>query len=247
MAVTSRSLGSVPVNGGQDALDISLILRRREALGLSQRALGRILGVSALTIHTLERDGRAHGGLTVAFLISLADALGVGLLELFACHSTGTEPAAPDDVKLEAALLDDHSPKLVHKASLAKAFGWTSKRVDNAAGELAKRLAPTGLNLHTLSGIGVGLRARHAVIEDVERRTLGQAEAARGGMKLAHARLLRRVIAGEIDQEWRRSANQNGRMALDGLRKRGLVRDLNGHAVLSPETADSLFMLEDNL
>ena len=65
------------------------VLRRRQELGLTQKALAESIGIGQANIAQLEHGGR---NLTIRTLCTLANALDTTLAELV----SGAPPAAPD-------------------------------------------------------------------------------------------------------------------------------------------------------
>jgi transcriptional regulator with XRE-family HTH domain len=157
-------------------LNSDRIRQRREELGLSQRALERALGLAGNTLNKIEDTQRDHGELPFRVLVALAEALALHPSELFA-HTNSTADGEPP-CKLLAALLENEAPPLTSKEALAKGFGWTLDDTHDAIAAADEALQGSGLRLHVLPGVGIGVRADTTVLDEAERQRLARPDSA---------------------------------------------------------------------
>lgn len=192
-------------------LNAPLLVARRERLGLTERELALQTGVSITTIRSMERS-KNHAELRVRFLIRLSAALGIHPTELFNPQLTqAPQPPTTDDAKLEALL---HQHKAVaHRTSILKTLNWTPERLRAAEERLEARLHGTGTWLQRHWGLAIWPTAHY--VSDEERKMLARHESARRTIDTGQARLLRRLIAGELDSTWLRGAG-NAELVLRG-------------------------------
>ena len=174
-------------------LDANLIRRRRAALGLSERDLGKRLGVTGFTINALER-GANHDDLPAGLIGALAEALALTPNELFNTP-TGTRTAdATSDVAAIGALLAGDG-RLVPTAALGEVLDWAGERVTVALEELAAQLPVVGQRLHRL-GNDVSIVAAAAPPARLER--LSRRVMAARGLNTQQAQLLYRAWHGQL-------------------------------------------------
>lgn len=214
---------------GAPRIDSGLVRRRRTELALSLRALAAATGVAAPQLVALEH-GRNHPDLTLGFLHRLADALALDITDLL--RNPTPEPARDDptsetptsedfDLERDAATVGSvlHATGVLTPiATLADVLGWPDERTNRALDTLAARLDAAGLRLHRLLGRVSISRAMDAVDSEQLARAL-RAHLARDGINLAEARMLRRVISGDVPRE---PTNPEG-VALGVLVNAGLI------------------------
>jgi hypothetical protein len=100
-------------------------------------------------------------------------------------------------------------------------------------------LEGTGQRLH-LNPQGYALRPREALLSDGEIERLARGRAARSGMRIPEARLLKLAVDGMLDRAWEASATESDRIWLASLlRQRLLVRREDGYRP-TRELAESL-------
>lgn len=175
-------------------LDTARIHQRRHELGLSQRAVGRQLGVSSSTIARIE-DGSNHDDLPLRLVSGLADLLALDMAELFSW------PAADEgndgDVERVGALLSS-AERPVATSVLSDALGTALSETEGLLRALDHALRSTGLRLHTGPD-------GSAIVPDIARRDAERLERLLRGQHAAHglnsldAVLLARAHAGTLD------------------------------------------------
>ena len=141
-------------------LDGNAIRQTRLDLGLSQRTLAKVVGLSPSAVVKLEADQTGPSSeITLPMLQRLVDTLGVPLSGLLTDDTpTGPNPdrahapdARPDDpAALGAVLL--HAHVNTPKPDLADSLGWTLDRLRLAARALDHDLRPLGMHVHDLRG-----------------------------------------------------------------------------------------------
>lgn len=96
-------------------IDGDVLLARRTDRGLSQRQLGKLVGVNGMTIHRIEH-GSDSSELPLAVLGRLADALDVdaGAL-LLGRRDAGSAAAAPPPSDLDLTPLDRNAARLLRR------------------------------------------------------------------------------------------------------------------------------------
>jgi transcriptional regulator with XRE-family HTH domain len=176
------------------ALNGALVHTRRVAAGLSARALADRVGVHTDVIWAIEEgDARRLEQLSVVTLVSLADSLDLHPGQLFVDADVPPPvPPMPDDVMLEAALLELGTS--VTCEDLASAFGWPLARIDRALAALRQRLASSGVRLHPI-GLNRYLLApnRRALTSD-QWIQLGQSRSGHASLTLEAATALYQII-----------------------------------------------------
>ncbi len=128
-------------------LNGALVHARRVAAGLTVLALADHGGVHADVIWAIEEgNDRQLDQLPVVTIVTLAQSLDLRPSELFADQDAVPTRPAPDDVAIEAALLQHGAT--VTCEQLALAFGWPLARLERALAALHQRPRPTGARLH---------------------------------------------------------------------------------------------------
>jgi transcriptional regulator with XRE-family HTH domain len=167
----------------------------RASAGLTVAVLADRVGVHADVIWAIEAgDERQLDQLSVATLVSLANSLDLRPSQLFAeTEVASTAPPTPDDIILEAALLEHGAT--VTCQDLALAFGWPLARVERTLAALDQRLRPTGARLHP---VGMDRYAvapnRHALTAE-QWIEVGQARSAHTPLTMETATALYQIIA----------------------------------------------------
>lgn len=227
-------------------LDPDRVRQARQELGLSQRALGKRLGVSLTVIRDLEL-GRGQSGYGMSLLGRLADVLGRDIRTLLAPQGDETDSetacatvAGSDSAVLAAALMSAGRP--LSRTGVAKALGWTLDRTHAAFTALRGDLAGTGLRLQTVGGCNLwAVRPADELLSERQRGGLAGAVNVAWGLKLDEARLLHRIATSRLERsEWDRRATNNDRVSLATLRKRGLITTAGEYYALTPPVAYSL-------
>lgn len=217
-------------------LDGEKTRRRRKSLGLSERKLGREVGVDGSAIHNLERD-RNTGELAFAVIDRLLTVLGVTLDDL-----RPDDPVLPegDDVAVVGALLA-HEDTLTPVSVIAEVLDWDLARVEAALDELDTRLVVTGQRVHRL---GLDVKVVSAVapaslVQDLARRSL-----ARRGVNICYARIVHQAMTSRLP----RAPNNAEKVAIAAMVNAGILTDAAGDRgevpVLSEDTRFSLMLDE---
>jgi len=210
-------------------IDCRRLRERRLAAGLSQRQLGKALGVDAVLIMRLER-GESHDSLPLHRLTALGRALGVSPASLLADGSGAPEPAGLEDDARQLCALLAELDKMVGRDELAEALNWPLSRVNDATRALSNRLHDSGLKLQ--STWGLRLRGAAELVDADTLATVERAGAARRGLSLSTAALLRRAALGELDERWAQRASNPERVTLATLLRMGLIeRSGSGYQV----------------
>ena len=221
-------------------LDTELLVERRLAQGLSQAALAKELGLpSTQTVVGLER-GTNHERLTLHQLARLAIVLGVHPAELFAKPTSGAKPTA-DSLKVEEALAN--LKKKIHPEDLARGFGWTLKRTNQAFRDLRGQRASAGERVHYSGGRWGFTPGRAAVTSDQLAR-LERACTTRDHLSVSQARVLLAVARDRVDGRWMADASEDQRIAIAKLLRLRWIEEERGgfrlesavRANLSPPT-----------
>ena len=179
------------MNDREPHLDTELIFERRVSLGLSAIDLASRLGVSTVTVRSLE-TGRNHDRLTLHFLARLAETLGLRPVDLLA-HSRDEElEPAERDVKAEAALA--LIGRKISPTDLSLAFGWTLDETHGACRLTPKPADSTGIRVHYTGG-RYGLAPARGVLSPAEIRALERACVRRRRLGVPEAGVLRRIFA----------------------------------------------------
>lgn len=209
-------------------LEADELVRLRHAAGLSQRALGRTIGVSGNLINRLE-GGAADTNLTLHQLHRIAETLGTTPRALLHRRPTDTPIAYPDAARAAAALAD--SPSMVSTEELALTLSWDLVRARRALLHLRRALQGTGLALRR-SPNGFKLTADADSLSPEERRRLQRARIKRHGLRLNEAALLRVIATTHIGPRWEARARNSDRVAIAALLKAGYVtRTRHGYAI----------------
>lgn len=174
-------------------LNGDLIRRARLARRLSQRIVAGNAQMSPAQLQKLESSGRCER-LTLAALFKLAETLSVEPATLLQ-HPSAGETSGPDDVVVEAALAS--IGKAVNRDDIAWALGWELGRVDDALLVLASRLQGTGQRLALAKFGWYRLTPAEGALSKAATANLRRAAIAEYGIKLNHARILRRLAQGE--------------------------------------------------
>lgn len=198
-------------------LDAGLIRRRRGELGLSQRALGRRLGVSSLTVGRIE-SGDNGEELTLRMLGRLAEALALDPRDLIA-DTPAPAPAAPSAALSSVGSLLAAADGPVAEATLTDALGITAADTDRLLAELDAALRPVGLRLHRHERhASIVSSAADRDVDALERLLRGQHATA--GLSATDASMLFRAYTGTVDPVRLGNAEQ---VALARLNNAGLV------------------------
>jgi transcriptional regulator with XRE-family HTH domain len=235
-------------------VDTQLVRERRDALNLSQRAVGKALGVSSVLIRALETNPGSHPNLTLGFLERLADVLGIQTRELLAPRGA-TAPNDDDNealhqtdgddvARLLASLMDDARIPLTHRDDLALVLGWPLEQLQNVVQQTKRTLSGLGMHLHINPGDGYAVRASHGVLTAHEQLQLARARSRRRAMSITAARVLRAIALGDRYGEWRRGCRNPERVAIQALLKRGLIEEVDYGLRLTDPAADSLLITD---
>ncbi|MDQ2759600.1 MAG: helix-turn-helix transcriptional regulator [Actinomycetota bacterium] len=227
-------------------IDTGMLVARRTALNLSQRALSRQLGVSQVYVHVMEANPQAHASMTLGELARLAQALAVTPAELLrAPQSSSADPPAPDVAILLAALMDEAKATLIHRDDLAHALGWSLERVKDAARDAAEHLPALGLKLHEHPAGGLAIRTQHGVLEPDAQQQLARAKTQRTTVPADQARVLSDVAHGGLAAGWTRTLTRNQRVPIQALTKRGLIKDTPTGLQLTATAAYNLLLTDE--
>jgi transcriptional regulator with XRE-family HTH domain len=176
-------------------LNGELVHARRCAAGLTVAALADRVGVHTDVIWAIEHgDGRTIENLPVLTLVSLANSLDLHPSQLFAdTEAASPRSLAPDDVVLEAALLE-HGASIT-RDDLAIVFGWPLARIECVLAALHQRLASTGARLHPV-GVDTYTIAPNRRAANVDQWVqLGQSRSAHAPLTPDAARALYKLFA----------------------------------------------------
>jgi transcriptional regulator with XRE-family HTH domain len=232
-------------------VDTQLVRQRRDALNLSQRAVGRALGVSSLLIRALETNPGSHSNLTLGFLERLAEVLGVQTHQLLAPRGPASsnhddnvlcQTADGDVSRLLAALMDDARTTLTHRDDLALVLGWPLERLQRVVQQARRTLPALGMHLHIHPAGGYAVHPSHGVLTAHEQLVLARAKSRRGAMSVTAARVLRAIALGDHISEWRQRCRNPERVAIQTLLKRGLIEEDDQGLRLTGTAADSLLI-----
>lgn len=233
-------------------INTQLIAERRVALNMSERALIQATGVSHRLVYSLDAQPGGDqsvalgASVTLAELARLAKALAVTPAELLQTEDAlPAGPPADDIAVLLAALMDGAQVTLTRQDDLAHALGWPLERVESAACQAAGHLPTLGLTLHRTNALGLGVRARHAVLTTEDQQRLARAKTVRTNVRLDEARVLRDVAHAKFAKDWRRSLRSNQRVCIQALFKRGLIEDSSDGLALTPTARYSLLLCDE--
>jgi transcriptional regulator with XRE-family HTH domain len=220
-----------------------LVRARRLAAGLTPQELADRIGLTSELLWAIERgasDDLQHVPLLA--ILGLAEALDFRPGELLdppareASNTSTSEStmAQPDEVKLEAALLQYGAA--ITRDDLASAFGWTLHRVEVALQGLAHRLQVTGSRLRRASWNSYIIEpARHALAAN-EQAALQRVSSERIPLSPAAAAVLYTIMFYTSTLP----KHAGGRDALAELWQRGLVKDSGRHLQPADEVLYSL-------
>ncbi|MDQ6674248.1 MAG: hypothetical protein M3069_26525 [Chloroflexota bacterium] len=128
-------------------LNGALVHARRVAAGLTVAALADRVGVHSFVIWAIEEGNeRQLEHLPIVTIVALAHSLDLHPGDMFSDRDQSPTRPTPDDIALEAALLQ-HG-EAIAQDDLAAALDWPLARVERAFAALHHRLAPTGARLH---------------------------------------------------------------------------------------------------
>lgn len=212
-----------------EVLDTATIVARRLELGLSRNAVGGHLGIAGWVYRDLE-EGKISGHFRLGIILRLGEILELEPARLFRTPETpiGDCPPAADDVMLEAALVG--MAKRIDAVPLSQALGWKLDRTIRAAGALQRRLIGTGMRLSRAQGYR--LEPDPAVLSTTARRRLAEAARLKSGINRRVATVLRLALAGEVDADWSKRAQNADRTALGTLLAQGILEYLPGGSML---------------
>jgi len=210
-------------------LDCAMLITRRTELGLTQRALARILGVSSPTVARLEA-GSGHADMTLRFVERLACALAVSPQALLAVDAAHRADSTRGDPAKLCALLAD-AGVLIRTTELATALGWELARVNRAVESLAAQLEGSGQQLHKLPGGQVSLRADPSVLSRHQREASLVASLSARGLSRPAAQLLHLLTEGPVPAAAGPGANKQVARAV--LLKAGLAETVDGRLELT--------------
>lgn len=211
-------------------LDCDRLRSLRLEVGLSQRALGRRVGLSPTAIRALEdKEQPNHHQLSLAVVDRVAKALGVPVAQLFApdggeaassAEGENEPKSGADAAKLGAlvAAVDDR----LSRRDVAGAFGWGDQRVAEATKALERELTRVGLRFPSGPGTLTFLPRRN-LLAPAEVQAADRALLVRGSLRVNEARLLRQVAEGLVDGRWEGKASNPQRVTLGRLLRLGLV------------------------
>lgn len=193
-------------------LDAELIRRKRIALRMTERQLGRLVGKSGQLVRRIEA-GLSHEGITVRTAHRIADALGLSLAALFISGSPGTPmtPLAEDsgrddragsdaddetDVAKLGALLVEVGER-ASKELVAETLALSANRLETVLTDMDSRLRPLGLALE-VSGAGVAIVAERGGLASLDVQHARQASRAQQPLGAQEAKMLLRVLRGDV-------------------------------------------------
>lgn len=220
-----------------EILNAELLVERRLALGLSQRALAQQLGKSTQVISGLER-GLGHERLNLANLSNLAEALGLNPGELLAEVHTESTSRASDEAKAEAALA--LVGKKLDAADIAQALGWPLAKTNTICRRLREIRSESGVRVHYTGGRW-GLSPARGLLSPHEVAALERASTRRDHLTTSQARVLLAVARGEVDSRWCANASNDQNVSLAKLLRLNWVQPCTrGSYQLTPEAAENL-------
>jgi chromosome segregation and condensation protein ScpB len=217
-------------------LNGALVHTRRVAAGLSVATLADRVGAHADVIWAIEEDDERHlEQFPVVTLVSLANSLDLSTRQLFAdTEVPSTAPPAPDDVTLEAALLEHGAT--VTCEDLALAFGWPVARIELALAALHQRLASTGARLHPVGIDRYSVAPNRRALTADQWIQLGQARSAHTPLTPEAATALYQIIVlnagsfptsrrrrSQAPSAWRTDEWDDADQGLRQLRDQGLL------------------------
>jgi transcriptional regulator with XRE-family HTH domain len=217
-------------------LNGALLHARRVAAGLTVAALADRVGVHADVIWAMEEGNeRQLEHLSIAMLVALANSLDLHPSQLFA-ESDAMAPAAPapDDVMLEAALLQLGTS--VTREELAAAFGWPLARLERALAVLHQRLASSCARLHPVGLDRYVVAPNRRALTSDQWIQLGQSRSGHAPLTLEAATALYQIIVlhahpslasqrrrSPVPNVWRTDERDDADEGLRQLRAQGLL------------------------
>lgn len=216
-------------------IDWAFVKERRLELGLSREAIGAVAGYPTNHLRSLE-EGVLNGErtMTVGRLRRLAELLGVRMAELLVGARPELSPDRADDARrLGAGLMQ--LPKAPGSGTLAAGLNLTLEQLHLAADVLDSRLEGTGIRL-VRNPWRLTTDPRALARREI-RRLLAHARTA-DGLKKFTAKVVYRVITGDIKQTDSSGLGKDDRARLHHLINHGIVQlDARGGFCLHPKVA----------
>jgi transcriptional regulator with XRE-family HTH domain len=229
-------------------LDADLVRARRLELGLSERKLAALLGVSQTIVRGIEA-GTNHKDLTLGDVQRLAGALSVEVHQLLTpADADAAAPAGPvthtthlDHAVTQLGALLYDIDRLLPVEALAATLGLTLDQTHEALDELDRRLRPAGLLVHRLNNTVKLWRTLDAVTRSTLQYTW-RGHLARRGLDVGQAQLLHQVRTGRRVKTMR----NDQQVTAAELTNAGIfTRTRSGGVELSPEVRYSLLLDEE--
>lgn len=209
-----------------ELLDGEVVRHRRTSAKLSVRALAGVLGVAPEVINRLEA-GMRQNDLDVAFLVDLADKIGVTVEQLLLdrprrCAATEDPDEIGDGDVREAGAVLAGAADWVQLDDLAEVLGWTIERALVAVDRLTELAPNLGLRMAWAGDREVRFCGDLDAEPEVQKVTAKSITV--WGMQLSEAKILGRLATGGRDVRQRRGLHSGRRLAVAGL----LRDDLKG-------------------
>jgi transcriptional regulator with XRE-family HTH domain len=180
-------------------LNGSTLHQRRIAASISLNHAADILGVGILTLQRIESgDTDAARAISVDRLLHYADTLGCAPADLFeTTTNAATEPTDEAiDPQLLIALLQEHRTQVATK-DLATLFNTSNTNIRTAAEQAEHLLSNTGLRLGRTEDRYFLTATRQEETQTLV-TALGTATTARAGIDNGRARILKKVLDGQL-------------------------------------------------
>jgi transcriptional regulator with XRE-family HTH domain len=218
-------------------LDFEFIAHRRRELGLSLRALGRLVGMNGVSLAEFER-GASQAGLRADTITKLAHALHTEPHDLLRHDERARPSAQRDDIRLEAAILRSRRRRPL--ADYQRPLGLSPLQLRRAADRLERRLEGTGAELRRHGGFSI--QPRGGVLTRKELRHLNERQSRRPALRLDQVRTLHQVMNGHVEALVFDGALHGGSFpaTVGYLLKNGYIRENDGQYQLTDRVALSL-------